>query len=290
MGRLPGYPASHGCIRLPSEFAHRLWGMTKLGVRVIVTPSDVTPVEIAHPALFTRKLQVLDDKVAQLRPSIVDDGRDPLIPVNDGDPVHVGDVATPATVAMPATEVAATAIAAVTTEADEPVLWKVKPIKSDSAESGKSPPLRAGPVSVFVSRKEGRLFVRKGFATVFDMPVTIRDPQTAIGTHVFTAVSTIGNGAEMRWVAISLPGEAHDKRAAQERNVQVAANLPRGSKDAMLPVRHGPAAAALDRIEIPQEAGDRIAEMLSSGASLIISDQARGDETGVETDFVILTR
>ena len=291
-GKLPGYPASHGCIRLPSEFAHRLWGMTKLGVRVIVTPSDVTPVEITHPALFTRKLQVQDDKVAQLRPSIVDDSRDPLIPVSDADPVQTGDAAA----AEPAV-VAATTIAETSTEgdADGPVLWKVKPIKSDSAESGKAPPLRAGPVSVFVSRKEGRMFVRKGFATVFDVPVVIRDPQAAIGTHVFTALSAIGNGADMRWVAITLPGELRDKRADDKRadlgrNVHLAANLPRGGKDGVLPVLHGPAAAALDRIEIPQEASDRIAEMLGPGASLIISDQGRGDETGLETDFVILTR
>jgi lipoprotein-anchoring transpeptidase ErfK/SrfK len=291
-GKLPGYPASHGCIRLPADFAHKLWGMTKLGVRVIVAPSDVTPVEITHPALFTRKLQVQDDKVAQLRPSIVDDGRDQLIPITDADPVHTSD----AVAVQPAVAtVAPTTIAEATSEADGPVLWKIKPLKADNAESGKSPPLRAGPVSVFVSRKEGRLFVRKGFATVFDAPVTIRDPQATIGTHVFTAVSAIGNGAEMRWVAITLPADVRDKRADDKRaepgrNVHLAANLPRGAKDAVLPVLRGPAAAALDRIEIPQEASDRIAEMLGPGASLILSDYARGDETGVETDFVILTR
>ena len=288
-GKLPGYPASHGCIRLPSEFAHKLWSMTKLGVRVIVAPSDVTPVEITHPALFTRKLQVLDDKVAQLRPSIADDGRDPLIPINDADPASTVDGAAAAEPAPAA--VAPTTIAEASADAaDGPVLWKVKPIKSDNAESGKSPPLRTGPVSVFVSRKEGRLFVRKGFATVFDVPVVIRDPQATIGTHVFTAVSAIGNGAEMRWVAITLPGDLRDKHANQARNVHLAANLPRGGKDGVLPVLHGPAAAALDRIEIPQEASDRIAEMLGPGASLIISDQGRGDETGLETDFVIVTR
>jgi lipoprotein-anchoring transpeptidase ErfK/SrfK len=291
-GKLPGYPASHGCIRLPAEFAHKLWGMTKLGVRVIVAPSDVTPVEITHPALFTRKLQALDEKVAQLRPSIVDDGRDPLIPMSDADPVQTGDAAAAVQPAVASTTIAETSAEG---DADGPVLWKVKPIKSDSAESGKSPPLRAGPVSVFVSRKEGRLFVRKGFATVFDVPVTIREPQAPIGTHVFTAVDAVGNSAEMRWVAMTLPGEpsgkrADDKRADPGRNVHLAANLPRGNKDGVLPVLHGPAAAALDRIEIPQEASDRIAAMLGPGASLIISDQGRGDETGLETDFVILTR
>src|SRR5262249_56884068 len=51
-GPLPGHPASHGCVRMPYEFARRLFGMTKLGMRVIVAPTDAAPVEIVHPALF----------------------------------------------------------------------------------------------------------------------------------------------------------------------------------------------------------------------------------------------
>src|SRR5665811_292062 len=51
-GSLPGYPASHGCIRMPFDFAERLFDMTELGLRVIVAPTDVVPVEIVHPALL----------------------------------------------------------------------------------------------------------------------------------------------------------------------------------------------------------------------------------------------
>jgi hypothetical protein len=54
-GPLPGYPASHGCVRLPFAFARSLFGATRLGMRVIVAPGDVAPVEIAHPALFPVK-------------------------------------------------------------------------------------------------------------------------------------------------------------------------------------------------------------------------------------------
>jgi hypothetical protein len=54
-GPLPGYPASHGCVRLPFAFAQSLFGETRLGMRVIVAPGDVAPVEIAHPALFPAK-------------------------------------------------------------------------------------------------------------------------------------------------------------------------------------------------------------------------------------------
>src|SRR6516162_5339965 len=51
-GILPGHPASHGCVRMPYDFAQHLFGVTRLGMRVIVAPSDVAPVEIVHPALF----------------------------------------------------------------------------------------------------------------------------------------------------------------------------------------------------------------------------------------------
>src|SRR5215831_17442761 len=51
-GRLPGYPASHGCVRMPFAFAAGLFATTQLGMRVIVAPADTAPFEIAHPTLF----------------------------------------------------------------------------------------------------------------------------------------------------------------------------------------------------------------------------------------------
>ena len=54
-GVLPGRPASHGCIRLPFDFAERLFDATAMGMRVIVAPSDVAPVEFAHPVPFQPK-------------------------------------------------------------------------------------------------------------------------------------------------------------------------------------------------------------------------------------------
>jgi hypothetical protein len=54
-GVLPGRPASHGCIRLPFAFAERLFDATAMGMRVIVAPADVAPVELAHPLLFQPK-------------------------------------------------------------------------------------------------------------------------------------------------------------------------------------------------------------------------------------------
>src|SRR5690606_37015535 len=46
---LPGYPASHGCIRLPEEFARRLFGLTSLGMTVVVAGGQAQAPQLAHP-------------------------------------------------------------------------------------------------------------------------------------------------------------------------------------------------------------------------------------------------
>jgi len=55
-GVLPGYPASHGCIRMPGSFAVKMWGWTKMGARVIVSPGELSPANFAHASLPTTKV------------------------------------------------------------------------------------------------------------------------------------------------------------------------------------------------------------------------------------------
>src|SRR5215813_13163887 len=54
-GPLPGYAASHGCVRMPFGFAEKLFGKTRIGMRVIISPNDAEPVEFSHPVLFMPK-------------------------------------------------------------------------------------------------------------------------------------------------------------------------------------------------------------------------------------------
>src|SRR5205085_4879730 len=54
-GVLPGYPASHGCIRMPMNFAVKMWGWTRMGARVVITPGELSPENFSHPLLATRK-------------------------------------------------------------------------------------------------------------------------------------------------------------------------------------------------------------------------------------------
>ena len=58
-GPLPGYAASHGCIRIPYDFAENLFDKARIGMRVIIAPSDVEPVEFSHPALFVPNVEAL---------------------------------------------------------------------------------------------------------------------------------------------------------------------------------------------------------------------------------------
>src|SRR3954451_5791582 len=69
-GMLPGYAASHGCIRMPTGFVSRLWQISKLGVRVVIARNDPVPYEFDHPKLFNPRLK----PVAQLSSTEPGDG------------------------------------------------------------------------------------------------------------------------------------------------------------------------------------------------------------------------
>jgi hypothetical protein len=320
-GVLPGYPASHGCIRLPKEFAQKLWALTKLGARVIVARSDVAPVDIVHPALFVPRPQpiapngvepnanepkvdeaksivpnAIEPKTSELRPSIAQIGASsttqdstmPARPATKAAPaivIKVSDVKT--------ADAGGTAMDAVVDLPYPGSALKLRPAKSGGAETGKEPPLRPGSVSVFVSRRESRLFVRKGFDTVFDMPVTIRNPDQPLGTHIFTAMEFTDGGTGVRWTSITMPGDLPSHKTEGHPIIKIAPQemRPKGATMTFADMHPAPSARdALDRLEMPKEAVERISAMLSPGASLIISDQGRGDETGIETDFIILMR
>jgi len=129
-----------------------------------------------------------------------------------------------------------------------------------------------------------KLFVRRGFSPLFDVPVRIENPEEPLGTHVFTAMEFQNQGAAMRWTVVSIPKEFPriSDAAPKEREApakQTAPSVP-------LPYK---ANAALDRIEIPQDAVGRISELLTPASSLIISDEGFGHGTGKDTDFIVVT-
>jgi lipoprotein-anchoring transpeptidase ErfK/SrfK len=260
-GVVPNRPASHGCIRMPEAFAKNLWAISKMGARVLVTRGDVTPVEISHPRLFVPK----HEPSLSMKPQI--------------DALRSAPQSwtfAQLTSAAPLLSDAPTELPPLGDPAPAPEL-------SNAPPSLITKPLKSGPVSVFISRKEGKLFVRKGFDPVFDVPVTFEQPDQLLGTHVYTALAINDDNTTFRWNVMSMPGGATpakkaDKKAEKGKKVEVAT---------------GPASTAtqaLDRVNIPPEAIERISELMSPGSSLIISDKGLGGETGKGTDFIVLTR
>jgi len=67
-GDLPGYPASHGCIRLPREFARLLFGVTRLGMTVVITNQAVVPRVAPADVLLRGRSEQSEDNVPVWRP------------------------------------------------------------------------------------------------------------------------------------------------------------------------------------------------------------------------------
>jgi hypothetical protein len=329
-GPLPGYPASHGCVRMPYDFAARLFDETKLGMRVIVAPSDVTPVDIVHAALFqskpdaaaiaaarSKEADEATSKAEQARLAAVTAFREAAratMPVRAAENLKLradaqltaAERAVASAVSAEAKEQAEDARAKAAAKVSE-VEAQLAAAKADAqpkldavaatrqtavaaetaraaaAEAAREAARELEPVSVFISRKTQRLYVRQAFQPILESPVTIRDPDRPIGTHVFTAMEHTSD-VDLRWTVVSLEG-GHQGGAVESdgparrrsgENVEPMSANPSGAKE------------ALDRIEIPQEILDRIAGMVSPRSSLIISDEALSSETGNGTEFVVL--
>ena len=149
----------------------------------------------------------------------------------------------------------------------------------------------SGPISVFISRKDSKLYVRQNFAPLFDVPVTIAPSDRPLGTHIFTAEASKTDPNSLSWSVVTLPAlrkaERHDEdeRISRRRKLAGAAEIAKP-----LPVPDSPT-EALDRLTIPPDAMERITEALSTGGSIIVSDQGiAAGETGEGTDFIVSLR
>src|SRR5262249_44924391 len=157
-------------------------------------------------------------------------------------------------------------------------------------KSADQPVKLAGQVAVFVSRKEKKIFVRQNAVPLFEMPITFDEPDKPLGTHVFTAMAVTDNGAGMRWNLMTIPT---DTAAMMEDRSSRRRSRDREPPKPVVHIQGKPAssaAEALDRVQFPQEAVDRISELLVPGSSLVISDTGLGHETGQRTEFIVLTR
>jgi hypothetical protein len=300
-GILPGYAASHGCIRMPTDFVSRLWQISKLGVRVVIARNDPVPHEFDHPKLFNPRLKPVA-QVSQAEPAsrrivlaqaTVTDAVEPSQPITQGEAPaasQAAEVESTGATSPPQAADAPAATPAVETDAEpekrEPT--EAEPRKPASPRNRAGEPVKTtGQVAVFVSKREKKVFVRQGFIPVFDMPIEIANPDQPLGTHVFTAMEIQDGGGRMRWNAISMPAE-NLSRPVDVRSGKRGRNVePAAAHNGKAP---STAAEALDRINLPPEAVERISELLTPGSSLVVSDHGLGRETGRYTEFIVLTQ
>ena len=328
-GPLPGYAASHGCVRMPYDFAERLFGMTKVGMRVIIAPTNVAPVEIAHKALFTPKPGA--DALAAARAAEAEDAARKATAakqaaatvsraaaqaraavrtaenlkrraeeqlaaaekalgsaISDKQKERAEDMKTKAATRLEQVQAqwsAANAELQAKLEALAPLREAAESTEATrvtAAESAREAARALQPISVFISRKTQRLYVRRAFQSVLEIPVTILEPERPIGTHVFTAMERTNGDTALRWSVVSLDsGRPHSDGVEGRAGVSEGAAVESTAKEP------GDAKAALDRIVIPLEVS-QLAEMASPRSSLIISDEGLSSETGQGTDFVVL--
>ena len=371
LGVVPGYPASHGCIRLPSGSAERLWGLTKIGERVVISPSEVAPAAFTNPLLPVPKMQpsplpldVASAKVTEvaaadnaltvapklLNPieyaqalkaraaaeiAAVSKAQQELSQRKETNPAEVRKALAElrAAEALRAqsegklnarTEALATArdsraiqraqtakaaaeaqVAESTSKveaalqnpaftspegqealATERKLTELRQAMAKAQLLAKQAERRLAPVSILVSRKDNKIYIRQALAPVLEAPVIIRDPATPLGTHVFIATSS--DGASLGWSVVSLPGSTKSVEERSSRRSRESAVATRGEPEPDAALK---AAQALERLELPAEVSARISELVWTGSSLIVSDHPLSDETSdIGTDVVVTAR
>lgn len=315
-GPLPGYAASHGCVRMPFNFAEDLFDKTNIGMRVIISPIDAAPVDFSHPSLFVpskeaiaavparadklsaeaeEATQVADEakkaaaaaaKEAQSLPASLrrleqqkaradaenayadklvanaknDQAKAKADELKQKAATKAADAATQLDAAKAAAQPKRDAVAA-TKEAAKVAAAR----RAEAVKAATDAKLALEPVSVYISRATQKLYVRRNthkpapdgggevFDTSIEVPVTIRNPDQPLGTHVFTAMAK--NDTGLRWSVVTIDeGDT--------------------AKD------------ALDRITIPQEVWDRIGPTALPRSSIIVSDEPLSAETNYRTEFV----
>ncbi len=339
-GVLPGYPASHGCVRMPENFAEKLYEITKLGMRVIVVRDDIAPVDIAQPALFTpsvmpasapqlRDLQSIAtgkaaDAVAASRRErdlkqaaakaaseaasatrLEHEAEARLAKAEDDVkgfeklPAKVSDSGQQDTAkanALAKVEAAKAQLVKVTLEAqakggaatrarDEAQAATVaKNMALDASEEAQQ---NLSPVSVFISRKTQRLYIRKGTKPVYEGPVKIANSDKPLGTFVFTAVDYTRTPGEMRWNVVSMYKDtAHVEPVVVVKEKRGRAKTKHEAAAAPADVEG--AQAALARLSVPKDTAARISQVVLPGSSLIVSDEGPSNEMGKDTDFIVV--
>ena len=265
-GPLPGYAASHGCVRMPFDFAAKVFDKAPMGMRVIISPTDAEPVAFSDPALFQPKQDAIDAMPARAAALSHDAdeatkaaaaAKAAVMPAKRAAAMapltvrRLGDLKRRADAALTVAEkklagvnaiqsnpnyvitdqARADAVKAAAEDARQKAAAEAEALgaqldaaktdakaKQDAAaaavaaakdaeakrvaavNAATAAKLASEPVAIYISRATQKLYVRRDThkkwpdgGEVYDFsqeyPVTIKDPDKPLGTHIFTAVA-----------------------------------------------------------------------------------------------------
>jgi hypothetical protein len=146
------------------------------------------------------------------------------------------------------------------------------------------------PVSVFISRAKQRLYIRQGYDDILDVAVTFDRPEEPVGTHVFTALEFADSKTAMTWSAVSVPYDPTRSAAKKKKKKADKKSKKPEPEVAKVEFKSQTPSAALERITIPEDVREQIADVMKPGSSLVISDHGLSNETGKYTDLIATIR
>jgi hypothetical protein len=315
-GPLPGYAASHGCVRMPFGFAEKLFDKTRIGMRVIISPNDAAPVEFSHPALFVPKAEAI--AAAPTRAEVL--AREAVEAAKVADEAKKAAAKAPRETALLTSSLrklqglktradaelafADKALAAARTDQAKARAEELKQkaateatevgTQLDSAKADAKSKLDAAAaakdaVKAAQTRKVDTARVAREASLALD-PVSIYISRTTQKLYVRrnTHKPAPDGGGEVFDFSIEVPVAIRNPEKPIGTHVFTAvARNDAGLRWTTVTIDDADdAKGALDRITIPQDVLDRIAPTTLPRSSIVISDEPLSAETNYRTEFV----
>jgi hypothetical protein len=314
-GPLPGYAASHGCVRMPFGFAQKLFGKTRIGMRVIISPNDAAPVELSHPALFMPTANALAAAPARAE----------TLAREAAEAAKAADAAKKAAAAAPREAASLTAslrkLELLKRSADAELAAAEKALAAATTDQAKARAEERKQKAASRAEESGAQLdkAKVGAKSKLDAIAVAKDTAKAAETKK-AATAKAALDAKLAVVPVSIYISRATQKLYVRRNTQKpwpdGGEVYDSSIEVPIKIRNpekrigthvftamarndaglrwsavtiddaDDAKGALDRITIPQDVLDRIAPTALPRSSIIISDEPLSSETNYRTEFV----
>ncbi|MEM8650258.1 MAG: L,D-transpeptidase [Pseudomonadota bacterium] len=286
---VPDHPASHGCVRLPHEFARELFRMKTRGAHVIIEENAVTPQLISHDKLFQPKVTWKQN--SEYDPWVnahIEKSNTGFITAKSQEPVRVHITRRTHKEDLFEVQRLLNKLGFDAGTVDGymgPVTWNAI-TEFQKAQGNKPNGKIDGQLLKSLYKKaneekpaNGRLLVRQGQLPIYEAQVTITNPELPLGSHLVSATGFDKSNQKTDWLHVSLEDRVH-RRINLQKALEIEQTTSRRS-----------VSEALDRVTMSAKVKSQVSRLLTSGSSITISDNGLSIETGAKaTDFIVLTK